>query len=336
MKIDPSKHFEGSDLLVAAQAAWHEYLGQLNWGPGNRDQSGYLAFLRAASLGIDPDAAIEEVAKRIKAAGGTFEPSKLQSQLRRAYDHAGSQAGALKALVKPPKVEFSPKKLKAVAATAPGIDEAWLAVRSPVEVVTITSAVFLEALYLAGEKVVVFDIFGSQGQNLFEIGSPEQSALPTHGSDGVWFLSNPVDGHFYPNPRQEGKLSRRSEESITAWRYLVLENDTADSGHWLSCLVQLPLRIAAIYTSGGKSIHALVRLDAASKVEWDTQRDKIKPIVVTLGADPGALTAVRLTRLPGARRGGRLQRLLYLNPKADGTPIMKMPVRATQEDERHV
>ena len=63
-------------------------------------------------------------------------------------------------------------------------------------------------------------------------------------------------------------------------------------------------------------------LDANSKADWDRQRDKIKPIVVRLGADPGAMTAVRLTRLPGTRRGESHQRLLYLNPGADGTPII--------------
>jgi len=45
---------------------------------------------------------------------------------------------------------------------------------------------------------------------------------------------------------------------------------------------------------------------------------------VTLGADPGALSAVRLTRLPQAMRGQRLQRLLYLNPDPDGRPIVEL------------
>jgi len=36
---------------------------------------------------------------------------------------------------------------------------------------------------------------------------------------------------------------------VTAWRYLVLESDVAEAGQWLNLLVQLPLPIAAIYTS---------------------------------------------------------------------------------------
>ena len=82
--------------------------------------------------------------------------------------------------------------------------------------------------------------------------------------------------------------------------------------------------IACICESGGRSIHALVRVDADSKASWDALIQKVKPALVTLGADPGALSAVRLTRLPQARRGERVQRLLYLNPAPDGTPIVRL------------
>ena len=129
-------------------------------------------------------------------------------------------------------------------------------------------------------------------------------------------------------------MSRRSEESITSWRYLVLESDVADSAEWLACLVQLPLKIAAVYTSGGKSIHALVRVDAVSKQHWDAQRDAIKPIVVTLGADPNAMTAVRLSRLPGTMRGDRPQQLLYLDPKPTGVPIISKSSEQSPESKK--
>src|SRR5439155_25877360 len=100
--------------------------------------------------------------------------------------------------------------------------------------------------------------------------------------------------------------------------------DKAEPDDWLRCLIQMPLRIACICESGGRSIHALVRLDAATKSAWDGMILKMKPALVTLGADPGALSAVRLTRLPQARRGERIQRLLYVNPAPDGTPIVRL------------
>ena len=318
------KSAEGSGLPGTADisAEWRGYADQLDWGPGSRDESGYRAFLRAGSLGIDPDIAVKEVTSRIKAGGGSFNLSKIQSQLRRAYEYAGSVAGALNTLARPPQTEFSPEKLSQVASAAPYADETWLARRSSIDPSTVTSRQFLKALYMTGEKIVVFSLFESQGQCLFEVGGEPPSPLPVGGPEGVWFLSNPVDGDFHPNPRQENKPSRRSEESVTSWRYLVLESDNAPADEWIRALAQVPLKIAAIYTSGGKSIHALVRLDAASKSDWDKQRDIMKPIMVTLGADPSAMTAVRLTRLPGTMRGENPQCLLYLNPNPTGKPIV--------------
>ena len=169
-----------------------------------------------------------------------------------------------------------------------------------------------------GERVSIFSKMKSQGQLLWDtndLGTRKQ-LLPS-GKDGVWFLPQPVDGKYHPNPRHDGKLSRRSEESVTAWRYAVLESDKASADEWLRCLVQMPLRITSICESGGRSIHALVRLDAASKNDWDAKIASIKRVLVTLGADAGSLSAVRLTRLPQAARGHRLQRLLYLNPSPD-------------------
>ena len=86
-------------------------------------------------------------------------------------------------------------------------------------------------------------------------------------------------------------------------------------------MVQLPLKISAIYSSGGKSIHALVRLDAQSKHGWDQQRDQLRALLTPIGADPQAMTAVRLTRLPNVMRGTRLQKLLYLNPQPTAKSI---------------
>lgn len=298
------------------------YCKSLDWGPGNRDASAWNAFLRAGSLGVEPDTAAETVVTNIKATGGTFDTAKLKSQLRRAYEHVGVNGDSTVILPKLPKVEFSAEKLQSIASKVKGITAKWLEDHSPIPPSNISSGQFIERLYQAGEKVVVFTQFESQGQHLYEVGADPKTLLPSGSQKGVWFLVNPVDGQDHPNPRQETKQSRRSEESVTSWRYLVLESDIASPDDWLACLVQLPLRIVAIYTSGGKSIHALVRVDADSKGQWDEIRNDMKPIVVTLGADPGALTAVRLSRLPGTLRGENQQRLLYLDPNADGTPII--------------
>lgn len=228
-----------------------------------------------------------------------------------------------------PKPQFLNDKLSEFAARwRQYVDTAWLADRSAVATFNVTPAMFLQQLYRPGEHVVIFTDQQSQGQCLW----PAET-IPEGNADGVWFLCQPVDGQAHPNPRSlnrktgKPKPSRRSEESVTAWRYLVIESDQANARDWMGALVQLPLSIAAIYTSGGRSIHALVRVNAPSKHEWDSIARAMKPILVTLGADPKSLSAVRLTRLPGCRRGEQLQKLLYLNPDPRPKPICTLERR---------
>ena len=244
----------------------------------------------------------------------------------------------------PPKPKFKPETLKRVANKVSTIADViqFLSERSPVRVESQDSASVLRHLYAraSGEKVLVFTDMKSQGQFLWEAersDATQNHHLPT-GDDGVWFLPQPVSGDVFPNPRCDGKPSRRSEEAVTAWRFAVLESDEADADDWLRCLVQMPFRIASICESGGRSIHALVQIDAASKADWDRVMLPIKPVLITLGADRGALSAVRLSRLPQAMRGERCQRLLYLNPQPNGVPICQQPIPPacyTQKENRH-
>ncbi len=248
---------------------------------------------------------------------------------KRGRDHDKSGAGE-QTIVRPPKPMFCPMVLKRIAGKAEEISNVveFLRLASPVCVDSQDSASVLRRLYRrgSGEKVLIFTDLKSQAQFLWEANKSDVTQdrqFPT-GTDGVWFLPQPVTGEFHPNPRLDGRLSRRSEESVTAWRYAVLESDGADADDWLRCLVQMPLRIASICESGGRSIHALVQVDAPRKTDWDSHIGAIKPLLVALGADAGALSAVRLSRLPQAKRGERVQRLLFLNPQPDAGPILQL------------
>ena len=117
---------------------------------------------------------------------------------------------------------------------------------------------------------------------------------------------------------------------------MVFESDQADFKYWMGALVQLPLRVAAVYTSGSKSIHVLVRVDARSKEEFDQLRIQAIRLTKVIGADDKAITAVRLSRLPGCTRGGKPQKLLYLNPQPEPIPLIKMPpARDVEKDWLH-
>jgi hypothetical protein len=222
------------------------------------------------------------------------------------------------------------------------VDKRYFLERSPVDVKGVTSDVFLEAMFASGQRVLIFTNFFSQGEYGWLVGKsgsrlgargvmPVKSVLPVNGGkDGVWYLCQPVDGKFHPNPRT-GKMSRRSEESVTEWRHLVLESDDAPEGLWFKFLVLLDVPIKAIYSSAGKSWHALIATGKSdlTKADFDAiLREKVKRVLPIFGADPAAMTPVRLTRLPGCTRGGRLQELIYLNPDPEGRIVDMLPVRS--------
>jgi hypothetical protein len=328
----------------------------------------WLAGLRAASLWIGYAEAWQEIASRVRAVK-TVSDKWFDRNVGRAYEAGAAEAGVAwkPGEARPTGQEPPPKKerptfrnavLTHVARPALGVDIAWLADRSPIDPCGVRSEDFLFALYSIEERVVIFDVFASQGQWLWsaEEGFVPTSVLPAAlyeaaapplckggepfaatGPEGVWYLCNPVHGEWrwMTEGGDDAHWSRRFHECVTSWRYMVIESDKADPREWVAAVVQLPLRIAAIYTSGGKSVHVLVRVDAKNKRQWDEWRDEVKEILVTLGADPGCMSAVRLTRLPGCERRGKFddegryhayprpkpQKLLYLNPAPDMKPI---------------
>jgi hypothetical protein len=245
-----------------------------------------------------------------------------------------------------PQPQFDSQAFKNFIAGTESISAHWLAMRSPVCPWNRTPASFLHALYRKGENIVVFDDYHSQGQALWtHPGVPyDASTLNAFTKSkrlGVWFLCNPVDGQWRVN--DENKLSRRSHQNISSWPYLLIESDRSDisAADWLTAIAQLPLPIAAIYETGGRLPHALLRVHAPTKEAWDRIRDSIAALFIMLGADFSSLSAVRLSRLPCCERLGKedehgayqrfkdgphLQRLLYLNPAPDGTPIVEQKV----------
>ena len=289
-----------------------------------------LGLLREWNGGCVPPWSESELVHKIKSAAGAKHAQPRGHLLK--GDAVPPPVASRLVAVPVQKPEFKPGTLKRIAERTAGIVDVvvFVAERSPVRVDTQDSASVLRRLYRygSGEKVLIFSKMESQGQFIWEANRSDfiQDRDLPKGPDGIWMLAQPVDGKFHPNPRLNGKLSRRSEESVTEWRYVLLESDEADADLWLRCLMQMPLRIACVCESGSRSIHALVRVDASNKADWDGKVGAIKPILITLGADPKALSAVRLTRLPQAQRGQRKQRLLYLNAAPDGTPILNQPV----------
>lgn len=255
--------------------------------------------------------------------GRVVEQREIDDALRKAYLEPGSGRRT------ETKASYDPKALRHVAAAFPDMSEAWLWHRSPIQPDLVCPPEFLNTIFGIGEKALVFE--SQRGPSIMwrcgRVESLEKWQPIIHNWRDVFFLCNPVDGEEHWNPRIS-RMSKRSAESITEFRYGVIESDLAPAELWLPALAQLKLPITAVYTSGGKSIHVLWRIGAKTKGEWD---DAVQPWLqklVTLGADRAALTAVRLSRLPGCRRNstGGFQKLLYLNPQPTRWPLIEMEV----------
>lgn len=125
----------------------------------------------------------------------------------------------------------------------------------------------------------------------------------TRDEAGAWIRINPLDG--------EGG----SNANVTRWDYALVESDTMSKEEQKKLYVSLNLPIVALVDSGGKSVHAIVKVEAADETEY-TQR--VLHLFDVLGkrgmtVDVANKNCSRLSRLPGIVRRGQVQELLALN-----------------------
>lgn len=138
---------------------------------------------------------------------------------------------------------------------------------------------------------------------------------PTESEIGGWMRINPMTGKGI------------GDKDVTSFRYLLLEFDSIPLDLQLSFFARLPLPIAAILTSGGKSIHAWVKADAKDPTEYKDTTTMLLKMLSPLGIDPKNKNPSRLSRLVGVTRklgagdDGR-QRLLFLNPSPQQEAIL--------------
>lgn len=118
---------------------------------------------------------------------------------------------------------------------------------------------------------------------------------------GGWIRVNPTTG---PN-----------DEDVTRWSYVLAESDELSIEDQKRLLINFKLPIATLVESGGKSVHALVKVDASDETEYNQRAfflfdwlAKHKFVVDENNKNPS-----RLSRLAGVTRNGKLQKLIATN-----------------------
>jgi hypothetical protein len=135
-------------------------------------------------------------------------------------------------------------------------------------------------------------------------------------------IPNPLDGQVHD--LGEGKRSFRCDTAVSAFRYAVVEFDTLPKpdqfAFWYSIITKKLLDVAVLLESGGKSIHAWIRVDLPDRNAWNREVGAMfygdAGVFTVMGADRACRNPSRLSRLPGHYRveKSNWQRLLYLNP----------------------
>ena len=183
------------------------------------------------------------------------------------------------------------------------------------------AAALLRVLYRPGERVFCGERYGGgEGVRMaaewiaaFDDGRP----VPPH------FIPNPLTGQEHPLPC--GKLSKRGDSAVAGFLYCVAEFDGLSKPDQLAFWWGFRTApIVALIDSGGKSVHAILRVDCATRADWEQEIEgKLFPrVLCPLGCDPACRNESRLSRLPGhfRREKNAWQRLLYLNPDPEGNP----------------
>jgi regulatory protein RepA len=114
---------------------------------------------------------------------------------------------------------------------------------------------------------------------------------------GAWIRFNPLDGKGVKN------------ENVTEFRYALVESDTMDIEKQNAIMRELELPIAVMVYSGGKSLHAIVRVEAPNYDEYRKRVDYLYNVCKKngLNIDNQNRNPSRLSRMPGIERNGKKQ-----------------------------
>lgn len=131
---------------------------------------------------------------------------------------------------------------------------------------------------------------------------------------GAWFRCNPVS-HY----EGSGKYGAHTDRDVARYPYLLVENDRPPLETQLSIVAAFCLPVAAVTSSGRRSLHFLIAVDAANEAQFRKMAALIHARLAPMGFDHTGNPS-RMTRLPGiARRDERL------------TPAQRQPATAKEQ-----
>lgn len=126
---------------------------------------------------------------------------------------------------------------------------------------------------------------------------------------GVWARINPMDGEGAGNA------------NVTRLDHVLVEGDEQEIGRQIAVIRSLRLPCSAVVHSGGKSVHAVVRIEAGTdKALYKERVDALFQKLEAAGFKPDVKcrNSSRLSRMPGPTRAGKPQYMISGPCGADG------------------
>jgi RecA-family ATPase len=129
------------------------------------------------------------------------------------------------------------------------------------------------------------------------------------------------------NPLKDQKAGRKIA-NIAEYRHALIEFDTISLKQQWQLLKKSKIPCATVSTSGGKSIHALVKINAKDRAEYDAKVKKLLEHFKEYDVDEKNKDPSRLSRFPGCLRGetGNKQELLSLDMGCEGWDEWEMHI----------
>lgn len=117
---------------------------------------------------------------------------------------------------------------------------------------------------------------------------------------GAWIRFNPMDGLGATN------------KNVTDHRYALVESDSMTLDEQIKLIKRLELPVAVLMYSGGKSVHAIVKVNARNASEYSERVRKLYKVCSDNGMeiDKQNKNAARLSRMPGCERGNQKQYII--------------------------
>lgn len=139
---------------------------------------------------------------------------------------------------------------------------------------------------------------------------------------GAWIRFNPLDGNGVKNA------------NVTDFRFALVESDHMELEKQNALIRELELPVAALVYSGGKSVHAIVRIEAATYEEYRKRVDYLYSVLKKNGMDVDTQNKnpSRLSRLPGVMRGEHKQFLIDTNIGKGSWAEWKEWIEASTDD----